>query len=183
MAAGGIIPARAGFTISPRQSARCAKDHPRSRGVYDTYSFSDDIGKGSSPLARGLRRPNLIRQTKVGIIPARAGFTKSIFFFDSLCSDHPRSRGVYPPPRDVPKIATGSSPLARGLPWPACYRQARQADHPRSRGVYTSSPVANGMSGGSSPLARGLPRLRWCDPCGRGIIPARAGFTSSGIGM
>ena len=30
----GIIPARAGFTLSPMMRIICGKDHPRSRGVY-----------------------------------------------------------------------------------------------------------------------------------------------------
>ena len=33
---GGIIPARAGFTIWPRSQSLSLKDHPRSRGVYFT---------------------------------------------------------------------------------------------------------------------------------------------------
>ena len=31
---GGIIPARAGFTVAEANSAARARDHPRSRGVY-----------------------------------------------------------------------------------------------------------------------------------------------------
>ena len=92
---------------------------------------------------------------------------------------------------------TGSSPLARGLPFappiPACPQriiparagftrseEARQPsawDHPRSRGVYVRAIITRCVSSGSSPLARGLrdhyPRAR---PAA-GIIPARAGFT------
>ena len=55
------------------------------------------------------------------------------------------------------------------------------SDHPRSRGVYaTAFPLVH-PSVGSSPLARGL-RWRSTRPgTGPGIIPARAGFTSSAI--
>ena len=52
----GIIPARAGFTVRPGSSDGSGEDHPRSRGV---YPFNEGQGagyKGSSPLARGLRR-------------------------------------------------------------------------------------------------------------------------------
>ena len=53
--ASGIIPARAGFT-RPRfsESAR-SRDHPRSRGVYNSCEITLRIVLGSSPLARGLR--------------------------------------------------------------------------------------------------------------------------------
>ena len=54
----------------------------------------------------------------------------------------------------------------------------QETDHPRSRGVYRIDSLKSARSSGSSPLARGLPRhdapLREV----RGIIPARAGFTS-----
>ena len=73
----GIIPARAGFTVAvvvvigvspdhPRSrgvyspsspTARTVKDHPRSRGVYAANVFARLPVDGSSPLARGLRRP------------------------------------------------------------------------------------------------------------------------------
>ena len=49
-----IIPARAGFTRSPRGHARRAADHPRSRGVYHDGVEGGTGDVGSSPLARGL---------------------------------------------------------------------------------------------------------------------------------
>ena len=51
----GIIPARAGFTVEEKANRADSKDHPRSRGVYATHEFSAAVGRGSSPLARGLR--------------------------------------------------------------------------------------------------------------------------------
>ena len=70
-----IIPARAGFTTSPRPAASRSRDHPRSRGVYHHRRPEPDLELGSSPLAWGL--PCLTCQLHdVGrIIPARAGFT------------------------------------------------------------------------------------------------------------
>ena len=50
-------------------------------------------------------------------------------------------------------------------------------DHPRSRGVYHGVPPTSTSTAGSSPLARGLLVPRRCAHGGRGIIPARAGFT------
>ena len=56
-AVGGIIPARAGFTGSPRTPSPNPTDHPRSRGVYPGCPVRGAHRGGSSPLARGLRRP------------------------------------------------------------------------------------------------------------------------------
>ena len=93
----------------------------------------------------------------------------------------------------------GSSPLARGLQKAALLhlRESRiiparagfttrltstdrsGTDHPRSRGVYPGAGLRHLYQQGSSPLARGLPRAQCRGRRGRGIIPARAGFTSS----
>ena len=160
------------------------------------------IWVGSSPLARGLRRRDVLRTNRLRIIPARAGFTAPTRPARSGRSDHPRSRGVYPGPICSRSLTSGSSPLARGLRnqmslklrhrgiiparagFTARLDQAapRRRDHPRSRGVYcTCANVADAKSG-SSPLARGL---RTSSPrCHRraGIIPARAGFTGGSVG-
>ena len=154
--------------------------------------------RGSSPLARGLRRRSR-RQGRIhGIIPARAGFTNPRAFEKGIGRDHPRSRGVYRFRSFKAMDCSGSSPLARGLligrvrglprrriiPARAGFtslsppRRWKGRDHPRSRGVYHK--MAGTFEGfiGSSPLARGLPardRLRAAH--GR-IIPARAGFTT-----
>ena len=114
--------------------------------------------------------------------------------------DHPRSRGVYPPPPTDFAAVYGSSPLARGLllvpfhshdsigiiPARAGFTDTdpssstRKPDHPRSRGVYGCLCWSGLCALGSSPLARGL-RLSvdYVPPMTR-IIPARAGFTSWG---
>ena len=101
------------------------------------------------------------------------------------------------------RIATGSSPLARGLPAgldrpeaPSRIIPARAGfthrlrdglhgveDHTRSRGVYRATSIVRPAKAGSSPLARGLPAWPgWCRSLG-GIIPARAGFTGGGVGV
>ena len=71
-----IIPARAGFT--PRRTRRPSQktDHPRSRGVYDVPPVPIGLARGSSPLARGLPPKVAGVGVAVGIIPARAGFTR-----------------------------------------------------------------------------------------------------------
>ena len=110
-----IIPARAGFTISPTDMLRDQRDHPRSRGVYPSLLSQYCFARGSSPLARGLPYPAVAPPTRKRIIPARAGFTLPMSRPSATVRDHPRSRGVYrPSPWEAPKNP-GSSPLARGL--------------------------------------------------------------------
>ena len=193
----GIIPARAGFTVSSFLPSFLAWDHPRSRGVYLLATFYPLSPPGSSPLARGLRAPAPHYHRRLGIIPARAGFTLAHYFYPALNPDHPRSRGVYvhTEPRRVGRL--GSSPLARGLRFVLCWIGAHRRiiparagftsqalilcstslDHPRSRGVYVRAALGPVRRRGSSPLARGL-----LSPTGKStqrwrIIPARAGFT------
>ena len=90
-----IIPARAGFTARPSTPSPGRSDHPRSRGVYWRTFSSIFRTEGSSPLARGLLSGPAGVIGPVGIIPARAGFTRWVAVFVTLHGDHPRSRGVY----------------------------------------------------------------------------------------
>ena len=133
-----------------------ARDHPRSRGVYLKGTMAITRRSGSSPLARGLHNPDQGPFTAVGIIPARAGFTRMSRKTVPACEDHPRSRGVYLMRLRINSFAVGSSPLARGLlgvraaairrcriiPARAGFTSrgrspfGRRSDHPRSRGVY-----------------------------------------------
>ena len=113
--AGRIIPARAGFTCSPRSCCGGGRDHPRSRGVYFSIAARDFRVSGSSPLARGLRLAVRRLPPPPGIIPARAGFTLEKISAEDETGDHPRSRGVYDLRPGRTASSPGSSPLARGL--------------------------------------------------------------------
>ena len=195
----GIIPARAGFTLHSRTTRPSIRDHPRSRGVYLKVSERAKSIRGSSPLARGLLEADARLLASRGIIPARAGFTRSGLRQSRLQWDHPRSRGVYTFAGDMTPADTGSSPLARGLPCGVCgggaghgiiparagftlsRRQVRRIfeDHPRSRGVYILVDCGDSTEGGSSPLARGLPAEAMQASEAARIIPARAGFTEA----
>ena len=193
----GIIPARAGFTVIRRAGISTTSDHPRSRGVYAWTACGVGRGGGSSPLARGLPDPPVLAAEMCRIIPARAGFTRPRPVGHGRGQDHPRSRGVYDVTDNQFFRPQGSSPLARGLRLPeitgvgagriiparagftvgrAC-ATAVSADHPRSRGVYPSRITSGFGAVGSSPLARGLLVMDPSGCAGRGIIPARAGFT------
>ena len=139
--------------------------------------------EGSSPLARGLPKVQFHRHRQVGIIPARAGFTRHGAQRGDHPPDHPRSRGVYTGGSTATAASSGSSPLARGLLLypifhtptrgiiparagftPPCSPSAPEPqDHPRSRGVYAPPGKESTWDAGSSPLARGLrpiPRRR-----------------------
>ena len=152
-----IIPARAGFTLPTRPSTSGNADHPRSRGVYATTTWTAVIIPGSSPLARGLHGHPGDGDGGARIIPARAGFTGRDSVTSTGTWDHPRSRGVYVAHDRNVMGTVGSSPLARGLRdyRIACVRDGRIIparagftrrcvsrwpapwDHPRSRGVYS----------------------------------------------
>ena len=199
----GSSPLARGLLEGTRWLTRQAADHPRSRGVYPARWVAMFLISGSSPLARGLLVAVHRELSRIGIIPARAGFTHPLPRRSGRFRDHPRSRGVYSHVRHLSCVRLGSSPLARGLPCRspianhcvgiiparagftggAWVRGAAPADHPRSRGVYHRPPRLIAGRAGSSPLARGLrvgtPRERGR----RGIIPARAGFTSRGFVM
>ena len=195
---GGIIPARAGFTGNGFVVCQFVKDHPRSRGVYEPISRPSATVSGSSPLARGLLDLFDLRPVNNRIIPARAGFTAGALHPARLRPDHPRSRGVYRQEIHGWHIESGSSPLARGLPFlfpflrgsggiiPARagftrvsgYKIFQLQDHPRSRGVYRGFDFSSTRPIGSSPLARGLPPHPVPPRTHERIIPARAGFTS-----
>ena len=90
-----IIPARAGFTPLDIDADIRRADHPRSRGVYSCMLLLLSRVPGSSPLARGLPDSPRAASRSRGIIPARAGFTRSERDSEWCFADHPRSRGVY----------------------------------------------------------------------------------------
>ena len=113
---GRIIPARAGFTYSAKESAPTVRDHPRSCGVYPISTLLRKPLIGSSPLVRGLRGFGWRGFGGGRIIPARAGFTSPSNPHNNLHSDHPRSCGVYTPRFFGVIGVLGSSPLVRGLP-------------------------------------------------------------------
>ena len=156
-AGGRIIPARAGFTETGCFGSVGEGDHPRSRGVYLGRRGLIVLRFGSSPLARGLRLRGRSTMTRLGIIPARAGFTDKLPEPTEPAGDHPRSRGVYLIRGLIARLGKGSSPLARGLLRDHARHRVRagiiparagftdgsgvartpRADHPRSRGVYT----------------------------------------------
>ena len=93
----GLIPARAGNT--PRASIISCPSwaHPRSRGEHIRSVRLRARRRGSSPLARGTPAQFHGATVRFGLIPARAGNTRSRMSRRGLLGAHPRSRGEHPP--------------------------------------------------------------------------------------
>ena len=115
--------------------------------------------KGSSPLARGLRRGPW------RYAPATSGSS-------------PLARGL-PGGEHGAECAGRIIPARAGFTCPAPASRRRRPDHPRSRGVYARAPPPGALRWGSSPLARGLLQDEQGSQPPRRIIPARAGFTTA----
>ena len=195
----GLIPARAGRTVTSARNGQVGRAHPRSRGADARASRWRGRWRGSSPLARGGPSPADPRGARAGLIPARAGRTVADSTTPASCGAHPRSRGADPErvPESVPM--GGSSPLARGglarrsrravrvglIPARAgrtkrpAGRRPTTGAHPRSRGADPDARGRRERCRGSSPLARGGPMVERRRQARRGLIPARAGRTSS----
>ena len=150
----GLIPARAGTTLSRDLKAFKPGAHPRSRGDHADLALYNRAYWGSSPLARGPQLVIPAARARGGLIPARAGTTDSLPETQERVWAHPRSRGDHSPSATAGAAAAGSSPLARGpllksgktsqyaglIPAragttdQAGARTAAQGAHPRSRG-------------------------------------------------
>ena len=183
----------------PAISRQSWRAHPRSRGEHMGRLAALRGSRGSSPLARGTRGAALTARHYGRLIPARAGNTPYEDAILPLSRAHPRSRGEHAIPNAMFQIRTGSSPLARGTPvrglgleswggliparagntsWASIATPPRWA-HPRSRGEHNRGTGSWWSVAGSSPLARGtLPTYTTID-LSMGLIPARAGNTSS----
>ena len=196
----GLIPARAGTTVSQRAGTQYVRAHPRSRGDHlATFLIGCGI-TGSSPLARGPLLLIRIPACRCGLIPARAGTTFLGGGHDGIGGAHPRSRGDHGAWIFGVAIILGSSPLARGPPdslfgcagfgglIPARAGTTRQGlavpqlvrAHPRSRGDHCIRSWCGSYFLGSSPLARGPQEDGTKGYSLDGLIPARAGTTRMG---
>ena len=110
----GIIPARAGSTMTLQRRPKWPRDHPRSRGEHRCSSLLMPFYVGSSPLARGALQTYRLGRCADGIIPARAGSTRTARSAMRSHGDHPRSRGEHMFGTSSQMAHNGSSPLARG---------------------------------------------------------------------
>ena len=164
-----FIPARAGNTRSSRSASAVIPAravHPRPRGEHSRCRRVNQLVAGSSPPARGTRRPLQHGAHQLRFIPARAGNTMRPTLSDA------RKGGSSPPAR-------GTLSLDR-----AVRRRSRRFIPARAGNTLATSPA------GSSPrLGRGRPTTVHPRPRGEHLgkrsktafIPARAGNTVSGL--
>ena len=114
----GSSPRVRGLPWYTRHRAGRFRDHPRACGV---YLVRDQLGRvigGSSPRVRGLRGRGRVPPRRLGIIPARAGFTAETEITEATEADHPRACGVYPLGVDDSHEPRGIIPARAGFTTP-----------------------------------------------------------------
>ena len=188
----------------PRSAAIWLRSvHPRVRGEHLAQARTAIGGAGSSPRARGTRRPPGGRAAARRFIPACAGNTavarrglvteavhprvrgehgRRCNSAPLLLAVHPRVRGEHRNTNWSPaRVGAGSSPRARGTRSRLRPPDAAAAVHPRVRGEHCRSGVTARRRSGSSPRARGT-RHHWLQRrrIGR-FIPACAGNTVEAV--
>ena len=92
----GLIPTHAGKTGHRTRGPTNSPAHPHSCGENILAMMLDASERGSSPLVRGKRTGNGIRELVPGLIPAHAGKTTVRVLRWCSCWAHPRSRGENP---------------------------------------------------------------------------------------
>ncbi len=190
-----LIPAGAGNGRPGRPGARATAAHPRGRGERWRERKTLTASDGSSPRARGTEPSGLGCGGERRLIPAGAGNGGPTEIALRVTAAHPRGRGERVTPVAFERVATGSSPRARGtvhhdegsrrgrrlIPAGAGNGTPRRridvprSAHPRGRGERVQTYPRIIHKYGSSPRARGtgdvLPGERVPDR----LIPAGAG--------
>ncbi len=174
-----LIPAGAGSTWTRSCWPSPCPAHPRRRGEHPDRFLARNGLKGSSPQARGARRPLVPGYGTTRLIPAGAGSTRRRWFQAASLWAHPRRRGEHPTMPVIQSLMGGSSPQARGArpcgQHPGVHQRLIPAGagstrgsrptwspcpaHPRRRGEHTRLYSKSSAFWGSSPQARGAPRL------------------------
>ena len=173
-----IIPAHAGNTSATDACTPYSRDHPRTCGEHDIYTYEESRARGSSPHMRGTLF--CTQRWAVGV------------------GDHPRTCGEHQVGQRGRRRHRGSSPHMRGthsssqdtnlergiIPAHAgnTYYKTRKnyllRDHPRTCGEHSQNPNPAQRMTGSSPHMRGTHAALMFDADCAGIIPAHAGNTS-----
>ena len=194
----GLIPARAGKTRTPAPMRAARWAHPRACGENVVMRLGPGKLAGSSPRVRGKPHGPVLSGQERGLIPARAGKTRSTRTCCRRRSAHPRACGENG--SGLFTCAVGSSPRVRGKPEESPGRRANagliparagktydayavalaNGAHPRACGENWYWLIEYGAPAGSSPRARGK---LWGGAALIGrprLIPARAGKTPPG---
>ena len=192
-----LIPAHAGKTSETAFLTGATTAHPRSRGENARVEEEVEILHGSSPLTRGKRTLDGLKEGYLGLIPAHAGKTSHVTAPSPETQAHPRSRGENGHRPMTGATHPGSSPLTRGKRSQNLFVQAARRlipahagktasciglpapswAHPRSRGENARDDYPHCTPPGSSPLTRGKPGRDRVDRIGLRLIPAHAGKT------
>ena len=194
----GLIPARAGKTPRTSQPCKPRGAHPRACGENLGEKLLPVVTAGSSPRVRG-KHPRRRRDPhRRGLIPARAGKTRSASRSPPTWRAHPRACGENYPTFPACMVGRGSSPRVRGKPRDTTLQrvssgliparagkttgpptiQSRVSAHPRAYGENQDIGVLDLTASGSSPRVRGKQIAdSLAGQCAR-LIPARAGKTS-----
>ena len=195
----GLIPARAGKTLGLTQGQITRRAHPRACGENGRIGVPVSLASGSSPRVRGKRTSTVSPSLTTGLIPARAGKTRSVCAAARRERAHPRACGENVASASEWGGTTGSSPRVRGKPHRAVLhrhdarliparagktvhevgRDPGPRAHPRACGENDGGIVGSVLGWGSSPRVRGKREVDEPGRPGGGLIPARAGKTSS----
>lgn len=152
---------------------------------------------GSSPLARGKRRAELLPPPALRLIPAHAGTMDRWQILRFAVAAHPRSRGDHIPLVGDDNAVKGSSPLTRGTHEPTdvllrplwlipahagttrlrAVPCSRTWAPPRTRGDDAVMRKAACLASGSSPHTRGRLKAVVENVLAPRLLPAHAGTT------
>ncbi len=153
----GITPAHAGLTGRSTALIPAAKDHPRACGAHFQLWKRARKSKGSSPRMRGSRFLLLEVVNNVGIIPAHAGLTESLYHaIYNLIGSSPRMRGSQTFPFYT-LLLIGIIPAHAGLTSRRIRATIAGWDHPRACGAHKPTSSMMRLARGSSPRMRGSP--------------------------
>ena len=192
-----LIPACAGKTRSNSTCGPVTRAHPRVCGENGVPPLRIVWNRGSSPRVRGKPTPEGHYGAPGGLIPARAGKTRSRLPVRLLVAAHPRACGENRVPAGIVAGHPGSSPRVRGKrPFPQLRAgapgliPARAGKtpaaspatdptwaHPRACGENAASSRQSSFVAGSSPRVRGKRGGDDALAAAPGLIPARAGKT------
>ena len=193
----GLIPACAGKTRLCSTTCPEPRAHPRACGENARILSRTQWTRGSSPRVRGKHPLTRCHFSSRGLIPARAGKTRSTWRTPSPRQAHPRACGENNGMGEGVVGCFGSSPRVRGKPIEQQFLRARvgliparagktpsttspkkaRPAHPRACGenIKTTAPPA--IEAGSSPRVRGKRGVSGMGARPRRLIPARAGKT------
>ena len=116
LSADGLIPARAGKTLTSKTAMNRPWAHPRAGGENHLLTANQDGATGSSPRGRGKHREIKQQCQPIGLIPARAGKTRPRHQAPRQMWAHPRAGGENWPGGERENAEVGSSPRGRGKP-------------------------------------------------------------------